>query len=425
MSSGASPRVGLLDHMGLGNLGDAATQQAVIQNLRRRHPGAEIVGFSLNPDDTEARHGIRSFPIRRGFRQAGGTEGVKGGVRRLFRRAPGAYRALHRTRRFVERYLLGGFQELAFLLRSFRAVRECDRLVISGGGQMNEEWGGGWGMPYTLFKWALLARSARVPLVFVSVGVGTVRTRLGKYFLKRALLSADYRSFRDDRSRLFVEKLGVGGENLVLPDLAFSLEHQTVEGSGTTARPALTVGIGPIPYCDPSIWWEKDEAAYRAYTEKLRVFVLWLLQRKRQVRFLAADRMDRRAIRDIRASLGGVGQPDMARLDFEASMTTVDELLAAIAKTDLVVSSRFHGVVLSILLNKPVVALSYHEKIANLMDDMGQGEYCLDIGTFQPETLMAKVAALERNQEQILATLRTKTTACRIHLEEQYVRVFG
>src|SRR5437667_8038537 len=57
--------VGLLDHLGHGNLGDDATLEAVMQNIRRRSPDATLIGFSLNPYDTEQRHGIPSYAIRR------------------------------------------------------------------------------------------------------------------------------------------------------------------------------------------------------------------------------------------------------------------------------------------------------------------------------------------------------------------------
>ena len=59
-------RVGILGHVGNENLGDEAIIAAVIQNIRRRVPDAEINGFTLNPADTLERHGIVSFPIRRG-----------------------------------------------------------------------------------------------------------------------------------------------------------------------------------------------------------------------------------------------------------------------------------------------------------------------------------------------------------------------
>ncbi len=63
---GERPRtIGLLDHMGGGNLGDDTTQTAVIDAIKCRWPDAAICGFSMNPTDTEARHAIRAYPIRR------------------------------------------------------------------------------------------------------------------------------------------------------------------------------------------------------------------------------------------------------------------------------------------------------------------------------------------------------------------------
>ena len=60
-----SKKIGLLDHMGAGNLGDDTTQTAVMNNIKRRWPNAEICGFSMNPSDTRLRHGIASYAIRR------------------------------------------------------------------------------------------------------------------------------------------------------------------------------------------------------------------------------------------------------------------------------------------------------------------------------------------------------------------------
>src|SRR6202008_2269922 len=56
-------KIGLLDHMGYGNLGDAATQDALIANMKSRLPEAEIVGFSLNPNDTPKRQNIPCYSI--------------------------------------------------------------------------------------------------------------------------------------------------------------------------------------------------------------------------------------------------------------------------------------------------------------------------------------------------------------------------
>jgi polysaccharide pyruvyl transferase WcaK-like protein len=58
-------KIGLLHRVGGGNLGDDATLESVASSVRRRLPPAEIVALSMNPNDTEARHGIKSHPIRR------------------------------------------------------------------------------------------------------------------------------------------------------------------------------------------------------------------------------------------------------------------------------------------------------------------------------------------------------------------------
>lgn len=56
--------VALLGPYGLGNLGDAATQEAAIAGIKRNWPKAEIVGISLNPEDTKERYGIAATMIR-------------------------------------------------------------------------------------------------------------------------------------------------------------------------------------------------------------------------------------------------------------------------------------------------------------------------------------------------------------------------
>ncbi len=87
----ADTKIGLLDHVGGGNLGDEATLDAVAANIKRRWPNAEIVAFSMNPDDTEARHGIMSHPIRRkgwtiGYKPAGTEATLKETVKALTRK---------------------------------------------------------------------------------------------------------------------------------------------------------------------------------------------------------------------------------------------------------------------------------------------------------------------------------------------------
>src|SRR5215831_10448239 len=138
----ADTKIGLLDHVGGGNLGDDATLDAVAGNIKRRWPNAEIIAFSMNPGDTETRHGIRSHPIRRkewsiGYKPAKTGSTIKHAVKALTR----DYKAIFYLVKAIYATLflpIELFCELWFLVKSRRNIISCRYLIISGGGQLTD-----------------------------------------------------------------------------------------------------------------------------------------------------------------------------------------------------------------------------------------------------------------------------------------------
>src|SRR5215831_18043778 len=126
----ADTKIGLLDHVGGGNLGDEATLDAVAANIKRRWPNAEIVAFSMNPDDTEARHGIMSHPIRRkrrtiGYKPAGTEATLKETVKALTRKYGAVFYLLKATNAVVS---LPGMRQASKLPESAeKTVRDIRR----------------------------------------------------------------------------------------------------------------------------------------------------------------------------------------------------------------------------------------------------------------------------------------------------------
>src|SRR5215831_15680748 len=274
-------KIGLLDHVGGGNLGDDATLDAVAVNIRRRRPDAEIVAFSMNPADTETRHGIASHPIRRkswciGYRPAVPETSFKERVKALTH----GYSVIF--------YLLKGvttllrlpsevFRELAFLVSSRRNLKSFDLLIISGGGQLTEK-DGPWGFPYTIFKWVVLARSAGVRCMFLNLGAGPLTHPLSRFFVTRALLAADYVSLRDDKSRALVYNIGFTGESQVYPDSVYGLEVATTNGSRLERRAPPIVGFAPMPYPGLRQYAAgKDQIIYDEFIRKLAIFASWIV----------------------------------------------------------------------------------------------------------------------------------------------------
>src|SRR5437870_1715276 len=312
----AAMRIGVFGHVGNQNLGDEALIAAVLQNVRRRCPDAELCSFTAHPEDTEQRHRIPAFPIcRTNGRPAAapppaladppsgeGSAPASAWARlRAQLRSIPLLPVLVRAARHVGRAALAVPLELAFLARSYRNLRGTDLLLVAGSQQLNDYWGGPWGFPFTLFKWSLLARATGTKVAFLSLGAGPLRTRLGKFFIKRTLRLAHYRSYRDVDARQCVLELGLPGEHPVVPDLVFSLPCDDVPPDAVRARPRI-VGINPMPVFDDGYWPESDPEVYGRYIRTLASFADWLVASGYCVRLFATQlRVDPGVIEQIRA----------------------------------------------------------------------------------------------------------------------------
>ena len=428
-----SQKIGLLHHIGGGNLGDDATQDAVLHNIKRRWPRAVLIGLSVNPDDTRKRHGIPSYAIRRKTWTLGYTVGraeatVKEKMKRVVRRYPFLFTLLRAIHTVVIRMPREFSHEVLFLGVAFRILRSFDLLIINGGGQLTE-WGGPWDFPYTIFKWTFLARSANVRCVFLNVGAGPLTHRVSKFFVRRALSFADYASFRDEESRTLVHQIGFRGRSRVFPDSAYSLELPAPNRSSRTRRRGRPiVGIAPMPYCDPRVFHEKDQLVYDRLIRKLGLFASWLVRNDYSVALFGSDiGIDPLAIADLQSALksdhGIAGDGDSHCIIKEA-VSSLEELLAQMSSMDYVVTCRFHGVIFAHLLNKPVIAISHHPKVATLMSDIGLDKYCVDIRTFDLNLLTATFTAAVRNSKEIKDRMAERLGCYRRELTSQFDDLF-
>jgi len=418
-------RIGLLDHMGYGNLGDAATQDALIANIRARLPDASIVGFSLNPNDTRKRHSIDSYSITHwhpGLDQPNqsGTAGndQRPRFRTILKKIP-VFSAV------VSRVLNLG-RELVHLWRSYKAVKSLDVLIISGGGQLSELWRGPWSHPYNVMKFSVLTKLANRRLIFLNVGAGPLKSVLGRAFVRYSIHLADYVSFRDIQSQTLVRDLGTKRRTHVYVDSVYALNISQYEAASDEKSSRPLVGINPIGFCDPRIWPRQDVSAYRRYLDCLAELSLWLLNHNYRVRIFTGEAsVDVYAIDDLKDKLQkALASPDISEM-FVTPIVTVDELLTELSQFDFVVTSKFHGVVFSHLLAKPVIALSYHNKIDDLMQKTGHGEYCLPIENVNSVCLEQTFVSLVGNAENLKTRFHQSTHSNRELLKAQFDELFA
>ncbi len=405
-----SHRIGIFGHVGNQNLGDEATVTAVIQGLRDRIPGAEISAFTIHPEDTQARHGIPAFPIRPGVgsprpASAGldasrpGAEGAstRGATYAAIRRVPGLYPLLSGARDAF-RWLGDALVEAAFWGKRYSSLRRIDLLIVAGSNQLSDYVGGPWGFPYTIFAWSVAARLTGTRVAFLSVGAGPLRTRLGRYFLRKAIGWAVYSSFRDEGSRDTIKSLGVGAPHRVAPDLAHGLRFE-VPSDGPRPAATRTVVVNPLPYMDPRFWAESDSDAYARYVDLLASFARTLLERGHRVRLVPTQlRADPPVIADVMRALGPRPRSEALHDRIDPPVAGFEDLIAILAEADVVVATRFHGVVLAQMLGKPTIGIAYRRSTTDLLVDVGQGAYAIDIAALTLDGLLGRLEALEADR---------------------------
>lgn len=401
--SAGAPRIALVSPCGWGNLGDAAILDTVIGAIRERWPEADVFALTLNPTDTETRHQIPAAPLaafsRPGYPVAG--QDPAGGFRSSLRAAGREFAARKR-----EGDLLDG----------------CRLVVVAGGGQLDDFWGGAWGHPYVLRKWARRARRRGIPVAIVGTGFGTCRTALSKRFLRSALRLASTCSLRDEGSLQLAHALDARVPLRLCPDLAFATP--TPPRSRRATGQPMRIGISPMAFADPRVWPEpeRDAALYSGYVGRLGELIGLCARAGHEVHLFSTDGPDRVTVREV---------ADHVPADVRAGRvvahdtTGVPAALAVVAQLDAVVASRLHGVILSMVATCPVVALSYERKVDRVMLDFGQEQFTHPIATFDPQAVLNSLASLLMDARRTEQRLQRKLTECRARVCSEFSRVLA
>lgn len=399
-------KVSFFGHFGSANSGNESTLLAILLRLRSLSPESEFCCISTNPEAVVARYGIEAVPITTRVARIWDRDIP------LARRVPMAF--------------VGVGAELRQYARAFRKLKRTDMLIVPGTGVLTDAYGlSSWG-PYSVFKWVLMAKLRRSGVLFVSIGAGPIDRPVGRVLVKAALSLADYRSYRDDSSRDYLRGIGFRAKrDRVYPDLVFSLPEALLSpDDGRSEGARRIVGLGLMVYAGRYSAADPRAETYTAYLESLAVFATWLLEHDYDIRLLLGDG-DTIAIEEFRSVLQArLGSYDEERI-IEQPIASVEDVLAELAATDVVVATRFHNVLLAMLLDKPVIAISFHHKCSSLMYQMKLSKYCHEIHHMDADKLIGQFRRLEQNREAVSRTIGQGVDEARAALDEQYDLLFG
>lgn len=391
--------------------------QATFDVLRERWPSVDLRAFTLHPERTRAGHGVDA-------------EFLTGVTRPMFLAARGdgpfVVRAARSLARRTSRVPLVGWLsglaseltanlvlETTSLVSAWGWLRTADLILAAGGGQLDAVWGGAWGQPYALARWAWLAQRARVPFAFLSVGYGGAGGASSRALLRYAISSSVYCSVRDSGSLALARKLGVKRTVPIVPDLAFALRSKPAL---RPQRPGYDIGISPMVFMRPGNWPQHDRAVYERYVALWADLVADRVSEGDRVHFFVTDPADMHAVRDVLARLN---DSDRAACVVE-DVSTPTELLDLFRRLDLVVSSRLHGVLLAIVAGRPVLALSHERKVRAVMSDAGVESFCLDLPSATLDQTTTRLRDLLDQSDICAHRLRDYAEAARTAVLRQY-----
>lgn len=383
----APKRIGIFGNFGIGNFGNDATLESMLLFLKQTQPDAEVTCVCTVPEKVRRDHGIPALPVR----QSGPS-------------------------------LLRKLSNWSYAIS---VVRKFDVLIIPGTGILNDFWAPPLTLPYVVFRWCLAARLCGVRIAFVSVGAGPLHHPLTRWFIKRAALAAQYRSYRNSFSKEFLQSLGVDTSNdLIYPDIAFSLPPPPSSPQRSAEAKSLTVCVGAMVYHGWRGHLRTDNSIYEEHIGKLSDFVLWLLEHDYVVRLIMGCDGDQKAVDDLQSSVLAKKSSLPARVLITETAHSQHDVMRQMADSDIVVSSRFHNLVFALMLGKLTISTGYAEYHTELMADMGMGAFCQHSESIKVESLIGQFTELISNRSHYEAIIRDAVSFARKRLAHQD-RVFA
>jgi polysaccharide pyruvyl transferase WcaK-like protein len=246
---------------------------------------------------------------------------------------------------------------------------------------------------------------------------------------------AHYRSFRDEASREFIGGLGIDTRSdPVYPDLVFKLPLGPA--ADRKARQPIAIGVGVMEYCG----WEyvtveqrTHSLIYHEYISKITLYIRSLLDQGYVVRLLIGELADLRAVEDIVGKLkerrfrpAALAPPTVEAGQLIAEpIRSLDDVITQIARTDIVVASRYHNVVCALRMARPTISIGYETKNDAVMTKLGLGGFCqrisdLDVTKLQSQTqeLLRHISFYEQQTRQYLEQF-----LCQMAEREELVRL--
>lgn len=359
MASGR--RVGLVCGVGGGNTGNEVSLAVVREHLTRARPDLSFALVTPMPEGARTRGVARPDEPVLAFHAT---------------RPRGGWRVARLGRRVAA--------ETRHVASVVRAMGGLQAVVVCGTGVLDDLEEPPWGMPLSLLLWAAVARLHRRPFALLAVGAGPVRSRVSAALFSATVRLASEVTYRDADSRRVMARLGADRPDArVTCDLAFG--HAVPAGESPSPRQGTTVAVSVM---DWKGWTGENRGATAHYLATLTTVVTGLLDRGHRVVLTVGQPVDVAPAQEVRRRV--LEQRPGAMLPL-ADIDTFDDIVEVVRGADLVVATRFHTVVATLLADRPVVSAGYAPKNHALLERVGLDHADRPVDEIDAAWLLAEV----------------------------------
>ena len=301
------------------------------------------------------------------------------------------------TIRIFEFYRLGNiFKTINFLTKS-------DLLIYGGGDLVNGN------IPSTTLL--ILAKIFGLPVILIGVGVVFPTSSIGRLITKLALNLVDEISVRDEKSRQYLERLGITKPKIYnTSDLVFTLNpmfslkesraNDLINQLNRLKDKKLLVGVNVRPYdqmYSEYCTWNTEkiirifanvcDALIETYGAEI-VFIPMVTKDKTypyHMNLLSDDEVGKKIVEIMKHK---------NKAHIIADYQTLEDLLTLLSTVDILISMRLHPILLASLVNTPSIAIAYAPKVEVFMKELGMSYYTIPINELESKKVLSLVNSL-------------------------------
>lgn len=359
----------LCGNYGAGNLGDELILDGLLKLIDHALPESNITVLSSDPHHTEKLHRVVSIPRL--------PAGIRSWISSITTGARSA--ALH-------------------------TIKHADVFILGGGGLFTDE------DIRAVLIWHTQVQAAlkrKIPLWCCGQSIGPLKTAIGRSLTQKVFEQAELIIVRDKASQSLLNSWGISHAK-VLPDPAFSItsplksttikKKRTSHSSNSEASPIAKKEFldqsdshqsnphqsntidNSLPFITLSLRpWKTGKSTDSLDT--IVQFMLWLWKKyqfKTKLLPFQATTDDDVAVMEQVHRLIKKTADNTACVELVPYSSDYHDAMELIGNSQALVGMRLHSLIMSTIVHKPFIALSYSDKVKNFMQEVGLQEYCLD-----------------------------------------------